>query len=223
MRVQSLAAASPQAMMTLSIVKFLITLCLADGPVNNKPSATFWYFMLYIPYTGFLNFLHVRRDLLPLPRGNMPRVDAHSDLGCHSSYDDAVPGCSHAVAACSTFWPACSMLLPMALNLTGMICTASSHCGLGYAGRLPIFVYSPALLRCVTQIRRGCETQVVAHGKEFFSVDEWVVTTREKAGDKDGKDAALLEEDDGQYSDVEAGDHPPRVQPPLFHRSRVEN
>ena len=52
----------------------------------------------------------------------------------------------------------------------------------------------------------------MAHGKEFFSVDEWVVTTREKAGDKDGKDAALLEEaDDGQYSDAEAGDHQPRV------------
>ena len=52
-------------MMTLSIVKFLITLCLADGPVNNKPSATFWYLVLYIPYTGFLNFLHVRRNCPP--------------------------------------------------------------------------------------------------------------------------------------------------------------
>lgn len=53
--------------------------------------------------------------------------------------------------------------------------------------------------------------QVIAHGKEFFSVDEWVVTTREKAGDKDGKDAALLDEDDGQYSDAEAGDHSHQV------------
>ena len=52
---------------------------------------------------------------------------------------------------------------------------------------------------------------MVAHGKEFFGVDQWVVTTREKAGDKDGKDASLLEEDDGQYSDVEAGDHPRQV------------
>ena len=57
--------------MTLSIVKFLITLCLADGPVNNKPSATFWYFMMYLPYTGFLNFLHVRRDASVAPRPNL--------------------------------------------------------------------------------------------------------------------------------------------------------
>ena len=60
-----------QAMMTLSIFKFLITLCLADGPVNGKPSATFWYFMLYIPYTGFLNFLHVRPPP-PSPRRPCP-------------------------------------------------------------------------------------------------------------------------------------------------------
>ena len=53
--------------------------------------------------------------------------------------------------------------------------------------------------------------QVIAHGKEFFSVDEWVVTTREKTGDKDGKDTALLDEDDGQYSDVEAGDRSRQV------------
>ena len=62
-----------QAMMTLSIVKFLITLCLAEGPVNSKPSATFWYLVLYLPYTGFLNFLHVSSPPLQPGRPRRPR------------------------------------------------------------------------------------------------------------------------------------------------------
>ncbi len=84
-----------------------------------------------------------------------------------------------------------------------------------HAGRIPTFgrMSCSDASEMATNVNPPA-AQVVAHGKEWFSVDEWVVTTREKAGDKDGKDAALLEEDDGQYSDVEAGDHPPRVRPP---------
>ena len=86
--------------MTLSVVKFLITLCLADGPVNNKPSATFWYLMLYIPYTGFLNFLHVRPDF----HCNMSTTEARPIPHVTAFNNSTMPGRKRAVAPSRPAW-----------------------------------------------------------------------------------------------------------------------
>ena len=46
--------------MAAGFVRFAITCALADGPVTAKPSAFATYLLLYLPYQGFLSFLHVR-------------------------------------------------------------------------------------------------------------------------------------------------------------------
>ena len=50
--------------MAAGFVRFAIACALSNGPVNGKPTAFLVYLIMYLPYQGFLSFLHVRNTLL---------------------------------------------------------------------------------------------------------------------------------------------------------------